>query len=325
LIDRLKLIAAVTEVRANGNGIDVYAGRGGSLIGEIAADAAENSVDLNDVHISEPSLENLSSTTRKEHPPMNWKTFGAPFARDLRVAHRNLLTTILQTMLQPLLFVFVFGQVMTRSGMMAPSYRGMLLPGIMAISMTMTGTMGVAIPLIAEFQFTKEIEDRLLAPIQIEWMAVEKIISGMIQAFISATIVALPARLFLGSGLGLSTQYLGLFLVIAVLVAIFAAAGGMTLGCSVGQTQIGLIFSLVLAPLIMFGCAYYPWASLASFPILQKLVLINPLVYASEGLRGTLAPQYPHMSPATIIAVLAVIDATLIFTALNRFQRKAVT
>jgi ABC-2 type transport system ATP-binding protein len=59
LIDRLKLIAGVTEVRANGNGIDVYAGRGGSLIGEIAADAAENSVDLNDVHISEPSLKNL--------------------------------------------------------------------------------------------------------------------------------------------------------------------------------------------------------------------------------------------------------------------------
>jgi ABC-2 type transport system ATP-binding protein len=59
LIDRLKTLAAVTEVRANGNGVDIYAGRGGSLIGEIATAAAENSVDLNDVHIAEPSLENL--------------------------------------------------------------------------------------------------------------------------------------------------------------------------------------------------------------------------------------------------------------------------
>ncbi len=256
---------------------------------------------------------------------MNWKTFGALFARDIHVARRNLLTTILQTMLQPLLFVFVFGQVMTRSGMMNNSYRGMLLPGIMAVSMTMTGMMSVAMPLLTEFQFTKEIEDRLLAPIRNEWLAVEKMVAGIIQALVSGAIVALPARLLLGSDLGLSTEFLALFVVIAILVAVFASAGGMTLGCSVGQTQIGLIFSLLLAPMIMFGCAYYPWASLASFPILQKLVLINPLTYASEGLRGTLTPQYPHISPMIIIAVLAAIDAVLIFTALNRFQRKAVS
>lgn len=256
---------------------------------------------------------------------MNWKTFGALFARDVRVARRNLLTTVLQTMLQPLLLVFVFGQVLTRSGMMANSFKGILLPGIMAISMTMTGMMGVAMPLIAEFQFTKEIEDRLLAPIRTQWLAVEKIVSGVLQALVSGAIVVLPARLILGSDLHLSTAHLGLFFIIAVLVAVFASAGGMTLGCSVGQTQIGLIFSLVLAPMIMFGCAYYPWSALASFPILQKIVLINPLVYASEGLRGTLAPQYPHMEPMVIIAVLGLMDAILIFVGLNRFQRKAVS
>jgi ABC-2 type transport system permease protein len=256
---------------------------------------------------------------------MNWKTFGALFARDVHVARRNLVTTILQTMLQPLLFVFVFGQVMTRSGMMAASYKGMLLPGIMAISMTMTGMMGVAMPLIAEFQFTREIEDRLLAPIRTEWLAVEKIVAGVLQALVSGAIVALPARLLLGSDLGLSTSHLGMFVLIACLVAVFASAGGLTLGCSVGQTQIGLIFSLILAPMIMFGCAYYPWAALSSFPILQKLVLINPLVYASEGLRGTLAPQYPHMQPMVIVAVLAVIDTILIVVGMNRFYRKAVS
>jgi ABC-2 type transport system permease protein len=255
---------------------------------------------------------------------MNWKTFGALFARDVRVARRNLVTTILQTMLQPLLFVFVFGQVMTRSGMMAASYKGMLLPGIMAISMTMTGMMGVAMPLIAEFQFTREIEDRLLAPIRTEWLAVEKIVAGALQALVSGAIVVVPARLLLGSDLHLSSEHIGLFCVIAVLVAVFSSAGGLTLGCSVGQTQIGLIFSLILAPMIMFGCAYYPWAALSSFPILQKLVLINPLVYASEGLRGTLAPQYPHMPPMVIVAVLAVMDAILIVVGMNRFYRKAI-
>jgi len=255
---------------------------------------------------------------------MNWKTFSALFARDVRVARRNLVTTILQTLLQPLLFVFIFGQVMTRGGLMPASYKGMLLPGIMAISMTMTGMMGVAMPLVAEFQFTREIEDRLLAPIRIEWLAVEKVVSGTVQALVSGAIVALPARLLLGSGLGLSTEHLGVFCLIALLVAVFSAAGGLTLGCSVGQTQIGLIFSLVLAPMIMFGCAYYPWATLKSFPILQKVVLVNPLVYASEGLRGTLAPQYPHMQTEIVIAVLLIIDCALVVAGLNRFYRKAV-
>jgi ABC-2 type transport system permease protein len=150
-------------------------------------------------------------------------------------------------------------------------------------------------------------------------------LAGMLQALISGAIVAVPARLLLGSNLGLSTDHLGMFFLVAVLVAMFSSAGGLALGCSVGQTQIGLVFSMVLAPMIMFGCAYYPWKALESFPILQKLVLINPLVYASEGLRGTLAPQYPHIATPIIVTVLAAIDVVLVAVALQRFRSKAVS
>ena len=139
----------------------------------------------------------------------------------------------------------------------------MLLPGIMAISMVMTGVQAVAMPLIAEFQFTREIEDRLLAPIRIEWLAVEKIVAGMLQALVAGA----GGRAAGVADAGLrsrdsATDQLGMFAVIALLVALFSSAGGLTLGCSVGQTQIGLMFSLVLAPMIMFGCAYYPWSAL---------------------------------------------------------------
>src|SRR5215211_7903861 len=64
LVERLKTLAGVSEVRAHTdanseNSTDVYADRGGSLISEIANLAAAASVELSDVHISEPSLENL--------------------------------------------------------------------------------------------------------------------------------------------------------------------------------------------------------------------------------------------------------------------------
>ena len=255
---------------------------------------------------------------------MNWRAFRALFARDVHVARRNIVTTLAQTMLQPLMFAFIFGQVLTRSGMMTSGFKGIVLPGLIAIGMMMTGVWAVAMPLLSEFQFTKEIEDRLLAPIRLEWLAVEKILSGTLQALFSGAVAGITAWLLLGSGLGLSREHMGTFAVIAILTALSSAAGGMVLGCSVGQTHIGLLFSLVLAPMIMFGCAYYPWSALGSFPILQKLVLLNPLVYSSEGLRGTLAPQYPHISTAIIIAVLTAIDIVLVSAGLYRFRRKAV-
>ncbi len=64
LLQRLQTLAGVREVRTNNdansdNGADVYADRGGSLVSEIANLASGASVELCDVHISEPSLENL--------------------------------------------------------------------------------------------------------------------------------------------------------------------------------------------------------------------------------------------------------------------------
>src|ERR1051326_3866628 len=239
---------------------------------------------------------------------MNWKTFRAMLARDAHVARRNLVPTLLQNLLQPLMFVFVFGRVMTTAGMLPENYKGILLPGIMAISMVMSGVWAVAMPLIAEFQFTKEIEDRLLAPMNGGWVALEKVVAGMIQALIAGTVVLLAAWLIMGSGLDLSVHRPLLLLILAVLVALLSAAGGLALGCSVGQTQVGLMFSLVLAPMIMFGCTYYPWSALSNFPVLQYVVLVNPMVYASEGLRASLVPQFPHLSLVFVLAVLFAMD-----------------
>jgi len=256
---------------------------------------------------------------------LNWKTFYALLSRDGHVARRNLLPMLLQNLLQPLLFTFVFGRVMTTSGMLPAAYKSLLLPGVMAISMVMAGVQAVAMPLIAEFQFTREIEDRLLAPIDIGWLAVAKIITGMIQATFAGLVVIPAAWLLMGSGLKLDFGRPIEFAAVCLLVALFSSAGGLALGCSVGQTQIGLMFSLVLAPMMMFGCAYYPWSALSSFPILQIAVLANPLVYASEGLRGALAPQFPHMNTWLVIAALVAIDGLLLVLGLKKFQGKAVS
>jgi ABC-2 type transport system permease protein len=209
---------------------------------------------------------------------MNLTTFFAMLARDAHVARRNFVPLLLQNLLQPMLFVFIFGRVMTTSGFMPPEYKSLLLPGIVAISMVMSGIQAVAMPLVAEFQFSREIEDRLLAPMEIQLLA-----------------------------------------------ALLASSFGLVLGCSVGQTQIGLMFSLVLAPMIAFGCTYYPWQALEKFPVLQRVVLANPIAYASEGLRGALVPQFPHLSSAVALGGLVLFDLAFLALGLRQFTRKAVT
>ena len=256
---------------------------------------------------------------------MNWKAFFAMLARDAHVARRNVVALLFQTFLQPLMFVFIFGRVMVGSGYMPPSYKSQLLPGIMAICMVGTGIWAVAMPLIGEFQFTREIEDRLLAPMDISWLAVEKVVAGTLQALAAGFMVIPAAWLLLRPGVGLNVSNPFLFVAVAVLVALFSATGGLALGCSVNQNHIGLMFSLVIAPMIFFGCTYYPWSALTNFPILQKAVLVNPLVYASEGLRATLVPQFPHLSLVAVLAALIFFNVLLFSTGLRKFYGKAVS
>ena len=256
---------------------------------------------------------------------MNWKTFGAMLARDAHVARRNAIQLFLQTFLQPLLFVFIFGRVMVGSGFLPASYKSLLLPGIIAISMVFTGIWAVAMPLIAEFQWTREIEDRLLAPIDVAWIAIEKVIAGMLQAVVAGLIVIPLAWLVLRPGVEISIASPLTFALVIVLVAIFSACGGLALGCTINQQHIGLMFGMVITPMIFFGCTYYPWSALKTFPILQKAVLINPLVYASEGMRATLVPQFPHLSITAVLIALTFFDVLLLVVGLRQFEKKAVT
>ncbi len=256
---------------------------------------------------------------------MNWKTFYALLARDGHVARRSLAMVLVQNLLQPLLFTFVFGRVLTSGGMMQGSFKSVLLPGVIAISMVIAGIQAVAMPLITEFQFSREIEDRLLAPIENGWIAVEKLVAGMIQALMAGLVVIPAAWLTMGSGTNISFARPFAFVAFCLLVALFASAGGLTLGCSVGATQIGLMFSIILTPMLMFGCVYYPWSFLKAFPGLQYAVLLNPVVYASEGLRGVLVPSVPHIAGWITATVLALADVGLVALGIRKFNKKAVS
>ena len=250
-------------------------------------------------------------------------TFLALLHRDLRVAQRELKFFFLRVGMQPLLFTFIFGYVMPRQGLVREGYGNLLLPGILALSMTMSGMQAVALPLVIDFGWTKEIEDRLLAPISISNVAIEKIVMGILQALIAGIFVMPLAWLMMHGGVNMQMANLPLLISVALLTGWLFAAFGLVMGTVAAPQQIGLIFNVLLGPMIFFGCAYYPWAALKVIPWFQYSILINPLVYASEGFRAALTPQVPHMSLWMIFSGL--IGFAVLFTVLGlrQFRRRA--
>jgi ABC-2 type transport system permease protein len=61
---------------------------------------------------------------------------------------------------------------------------------------------------------------------------------------------------------------------------------------------------VILLPATMLGCVYYPWSALHQIRWLQIVVLINPMVYISEGLRAVLTPGIGHLALWAVLLVL---------------------
>lgn len=265
------------------------------------------------------------ATIEKPHPPVPaWKVFVALLSRDIRVARRELPFFLVRTIMQPMLFVIVFGYLLPKMGFTQSGYQAALLPGILALSLMLSSTQSVTLPMVTEFGWTKEIEDRLLAPISTDLVAVEKIVNAMIQGIIAALVVLPLARLVMGPVAGFTFSHVPELLVVVVLSAAAASAFGLLLGVLISPQQIGFMFSLIITPMIFFGCAYYPWRGLDVVPWLKYAVLVNPLVYISEGLRASLTPSVPHMPFAAIVAALAALTAGFTWAALARFRKRAI-
>lgn len=264
------------------------------------------------------------ATIADPHPPVSARrVFVALLSRDFRVARRELPFFLIRTIMQPLLFVIVFGFLLPKMGFTQPGYQAALLPGILALSLLLASMQSVTLPMVTDFGWTNEIEDRLLAPVRIELVAIEKIVNAMAQGIIAAAVVLPLARLVMGPVAGFTFSHVPELVLIVVLAAAAASAFGLLVGVLISPQQIGFMFSLIITPMIFFGCAYYPWRGLDVVPWLKYAVLINPLVYISEGLRAALTPSMPHMPLPAILAALSLLTVAFTWAALVRFKMRA--
>jgi len=262
------------------------------------------------------------------------RAFAGLFLRDLHVLRREFFPFVIRVCMNPLLFLFVFtyviphintGAAMNPTGAIAGSaFSTVLLPGLMAVAIMFSGIAAVALPLAQEFGITREIDDRVMCPLPVPAVAMEKICFSAVQSVIAACVV-FPLAYYVPATHPVTHVSSWPFLILVVaLASLTAGALGLTIGTSVKPQQIGLIFGVVVIPITFLGCVYYPWAALTHIRWLQVFVLVNPIVYMSEGLRASLTPTLPHMNPILIVCMLLASFCLLTWLGVKGFLRRVI-
>jgi ABC-2 type transport system permease protein len=257
--------------------------------------------------------------------PAHWgsgRTFIAILRRDLFVTGREFPVFLAQVILQPLFLLFVFGKVLTELGYARPGYEQVLFPGLVALAAVLTGLQSTALPLVIEFSYSNEIEDRLLAPLPIGAVAIEKVVFAAMRAFVAAAVM-FPVGIWILGSIPWQSSTGPAVVAMIVLGSLLGAAMGLILGTYVSPNRISVTLTLVLTPLIFTGSSQYPWPSLGHLRWFQVVSALNPMTYVSEGLRGLMAPGVPHIQTWICFVVAIGSLVVLMVVGMVGFQRRA--
>ena len=255
--------------------------------------------------------------------------FRSLILRDLVVLRKTLKEFIPRTILQPLLLVFVFTYVFPKIGQgvggsdAAPEFSTLLVAGVVGIAILMQGIQSVSLPMVQEFGYTREIEDRVLAPMPVWLVAIQKAIWGALSGLFSALLVFPIAAIVPATPVSLDINW-WVLLTLAPLACYMCGALGLTFGTRFDPRTVPLLFGIIVIPLTFLGCVYYSWSSLEAIRWLQILVLVNPLVYMCEGFRAALTTS-SHMSLWAVYGALIGFSALFTWLGITGFKRRVLS
>ena len=256
--------------------------------------------------------------------------FIAMLRRDMVVTGREFVPFLLQALMQPLFFLFIFGKVLPGIGLASANFPALMLPGIVALTGMIAAMQGVTLPLVLDLGFAREIDDRLLSPLPVWWVPLEKVLFAAVRGTIASSVIFPLGWWILGSGFAVRSDRIPMLIGMVVLTALVGATIGLLMGTVIKPEQISLMFTLIFTPLLFTGCTYYPWGALSRIRWFQAVTLFNPLTYAAEGLRYSMVPVVNGHELATlprvgILIALGLSVAIMFVLGTRTFRKRVVT
>ena len=256
---------------------------------------------------------------------VTWMAFKAMVKRDLVIQSRDKWEFVFRVAMLPFILILAYGYILPKIGLLPDTFPTQMFSGMVGMSMIVTGIHGTGVPLTMDFNNSREIEDRLMAPVNIKTVALAKMFVGIIESWIGGLIVLPFSLLLMGNSLDISISAESIIMLIPILLltSIASASLGLLVGTIIKPMQIAAMFPGFLMPMVFLGAIFFSWSDLGATPIIQKLVLINPLVYVNEALRSVLTPEIPHM--ASHLSILGIILSIVImgYFGAKRFMRMA--
>ncbi|MEN3358712.1 MAG: type transport system permease protein [Mycobacteriales bacterium] len=249
------------------------------------------------------------------------RVFLSVLARDVLVIGREFPSFLARVVLQPLFLLFIFGRVLSGVGYASSSYKDVLFPGLMGLIPVMTAMQSIAIPLMLELGWTKELNDRLLAPMSTGLLAVEKLVFA-VGTGVVATVLVPPAGLLIVGSVPWRWSSFGLLILMVVLGGMAGAGLGLLVGTIVPPQRVGVMLTIAFPVLLFTGASQYSWRSLGRVRWFQVLTAANPITYVNEGMRAALTPQVVHLPIGLCLAVLAVSIPILGLLGVTRFTKR---
>jgi ABC-2 type transport system permease protein len=274
----------------------------------------------------------VAPPARKTHSRLflKWNAFFAILRRDIHVTMREFVPFLLQALMQPLFFLFIFGKVLPGIGLAAGNFAALMLPGIVALTGMIAAMQGVTLPLVLDLGFAREIDDRLLSPLPVWWVALEKAIFGALRGVIASSVIFPLGWLILGSGFAVRGDRIPALIGMVLLTGCVGSTIGLLMGTVIKPDQISFMFTLIFTPLLFTGCTYYPWGALHNIRWFQILTLLNPLTYASEGLRYSMVPpvdgrNFPTLDIRVTLLLLGLSVVAMFVMGTRTFLRRVIT
>ncbi len=276
------------------------------------------------------TTDRTSVESRKGRSALALQAFFAILQRDVKVTMREFVPFLLQALMQPLFFLFIFGKVLPGIGLAAGDFAALMLPGIVALTGMLAAMQGVTLPLVLDLGFAREIDDRLLSPLPVWWVALEKVIFGAIRGIIASSVIFPLGWLILGNGFAVRADRIPILIGMVLLTGCVGSTIGLLMGTVIKPDQISLMFTLIFTPLLFTGCTYYPWGALHNIRWFQILTLFNPLTYAAEGLRYSMVPpigghNFPTLGIGWTLLLLGISVVGMFIAGTRTFLRRVIT